>query len=229
MVENASSENDTVLVCRLKIPLPRDQAYIQRASERFPEVVFEVNGYIPYPDSVLLDLRLTGLSSKADVVGFIRSSPDVRSVEILRTSRETAALRIMSVLPGTSVIRMQTELKLIPNFPVSIQEGTMTLMVAGTGTRIRQLVQRVREEIPETDITAVRKEFLDHPGQLLTPHQLSLFRTAISSGYWDVPRRVTLTDLASLMNVSKSTISETLASIEKKLLHEAADQIYIPA
>jgi len=42
----------------------------------------------------------------------------------------------------------------------------------------------------------------------------------MAAGYFEVPRRVTLTELAERIGVAVSSLSEMLAVVEKKLLQE---------
>ena len=52
----------------------------------------------------------------------------------------------------------------------------------------------------------------------LTAKQHELVRTAYELGYFDYPRKVNLEKLAELMDVSKTTILETLRAAQKKVL-----------
>ncbi len=57
-------------------------------------------------------------------------------------------------------------------------------------------------------------------GRGLTPRQREILLRAIDEGYYDFPRRITLSELAERMGISKSYLSETLTKIESKLLPE---------
>ncbi len=56
----------------------------------------------------------------------------------------------------------------------------------------------------------------------MTAVQRAMFRQALERGYFDVPRRITLTQLARELSRSKSTVSMTLATVERKLAEAAA-------
>ena len=43
--------------------------------------------------------------------------------------------------------------------------------------------------------------------RMLTPKQRIIFDSALNEGYWDTPRRITLSALAELLGLSKSTLS----------------------
>jgi predicted DNA binding protein len=51
----------------------------------------------------------------------------------------------------------------------------------------------------------------------LTSIQRALFRQALALGYFEVPRRITLTQLAHKVSRNKSSVSTTLATVERKL------------
>ncbi len=55
----------------------------------------------------------------------------------------------------------------------------------------------------------------------LTRRQREILLRAIEEGYYDFPRRVTLSELAERLGISKSYLSETLMKVESKLLPEA--------
>ena len=75
---------------------------------------------------------------------------------------------------------------------------------------MRELVNRFRtDEIPHR-LLSTRST----GSKLLTPRQREVFEVASREGYWDVPRRINLTELAGLLNVAKSTLSNQLQRIE---------------
>jgi len=55
----------------------------------------------------------------------------------------------------------------------------------------------------------------------LTPRQLEIYQKAKKAGYYETPRRITLTQLAKQENLSKSTLSILLQKVHKKLLGES--------
>jgi predicted DNA binding protein len=64
-------------------------------------------------------------------------------------------------------------------------------------------------------IGALKKE----EGQLaLTKRQELVLEKALALGYYELPRRITLTELAEKLNIAKSTLSGILRRISKKLV-----------
>ena len=60
---------------------------------------------------------------------------------------------------------------------------------------------------------------------MLTSRQRTIFDAAMNEGYWESPRRITLTKLAGLLGVSKSTLSVQLHKIEGVVLNSYADKV----
>lgn len=227
MTENLE---ERYVVCRLRIPLHKGQSYLQSVSDEYPDMLIEILSYLPIDqeEEVIIDLRLKGKVPMDEVLGKVQSSPDVTSLEVMGKEAQNVKLRARSRLTNPSVIKTIIELKLLPDFPTYIKGGAVTTVVVSTSEAISNLFRLMKERFPGTLIESVRREGLDAMRSSLTPHQIEIFQTAMSSGYWEVPRRVNLTDLATVLHVSKSTLHETLATVENKLLHEMKDRFYSP-
>lgn len=63
---------------------------------------------------------------------------------------------------------------------------------------------------------------LDHK-ELLTRRQREIMSIAVSSGYFEFPRGISLTDLSALVQVKPSTLSEILRSAERKIMENAVE------
>jgi predicted DNA binding protein len=55
-----------------------------------------------------------------------------------------------------------------------------------------------------------------------------LLRTAVERGYYDTPRRCTLTELAEALDMAKSTCSETLHRAEGKITKQFLTNAHEP-
>ena len=56
------------------------------------------------------------------------------------------------------------------------------------------------------------------PDYKLTTRQLGILRSAMEMGFYDFPRRVSLTELAAKIGIKPSTLSEILRAAEKNIL-----------
>ena len=62
-------------------------------------------------------------------------------------------------------------------------------------------------------------------GRELTPTERATVQRAVAAGYYDVPRAVTLGDLAASLDVSDAAVSKTLRRAETKLLEPALEAV----
>jgi predicted DNA binding protein len=83
---------------------------------------------------------------------------------------------------------------------------------------LRQILSRLRREGVEARIEDVSP--LYHKATL-TGRQKEIVATAVSKGYFEFPRRISLTGLSQLVGVRPSTLSEILRSAERRIMESA--------
>lgn len=88
--------------------------------------------------------------------------------------------------------------------------------------RLSTLADELRAFGIQFEVEAVsRHHGRDRP---LTPRQLELVQAAVERGYYDTPRDRSLTKLVSELNLSKSTVSETLHRAEGAIVKRFVDE-----
>jgi hypothetical protein len=84
----------------------------------------------------------------------------------------------------------------------------------------RRAVQKLAETLTgrglDVHVTALRSM---KTAGLLTDRQDAVVRLAYRLGFFEFPKKVSLTELAGKLGISKSTLSETLRAAEAKILH----------
>ncbi len=213
----AGEPPEDVRVCRLRVRLP-PSAWLKTFSERHPEAIIEI----------LSRHDLDGLRSLSEVRLHLRDAgslledvgrlPLVEEVEPLTVGPEVIHFR--AVHRTSPVVRVFRELHLERRFPFVIRDGEATWVVVASRARIRTLLERLRAVAPDVVLEAVHHSELHQPLGPLTVHQSDLLHRAIAAGYFEIPRKVSLTELAQRLEVATSTLSESLAIIEKKLVEQ---------
>ncbi len=122
---------------------------------------------------------------------------------------------------GGGYIKEIIEAGVIPQSPFEVRDGWVDWTIECSAEKSRKLVQLLREggvpyRVVSTRFTGSR---------MLTPRQRLIFDSALNEGYWDTPRRITLSALAKLLGLSKSTISVHLHKIEGIVLNYFADEV----
>lgn len=171
-------------------------------------------------DEMIEDIRVTGNRVEERLADELRKTQGVRDLETLRQSESDAVYRVR--VHTCPIVKVHQDLQLPPSFPFTVHNGIENLLVVTSEGKMRDLFARIKELIPGAVLSSVRHEYVVTSESLLTPRQRDFFRLAMENGYWDVPRKTSLADLARQANVAKSTFSEALASIEKKLINDIA-------
>ncbi len=83
---------------------------------------------------------------------------------------------------------------------------------------LRQILSRLSQDGVETRIEDVSP--LDQKATL-TGRQKEIIATAVAQGYFEFPRKISLTNLSQLVGVKPSTLSEILRSAERRIMENA--------
>ena len=216
-----------IAVVTLGIPISSGYGCLYQLSVAYPQLKNEVMYYLISGREALSRCRFTGPLDIEEIISFLHDSPDVRHVEVVSKPATPTQVQIQWETPRNSVAKMANELHILPNFPLEIQDGVLTIVVVAPAERIRQFYRNLlRSGYLRTQILSMRHKRGIGPESLLTERQNEMFRSAMRAGYWDVPRRITMAQLAKDMGISKSAVAEMLATIEMKVLHEASQLVH---
>lgn len=146
----------------------------------------------------------------------LRRFPTVKEVELLDASDNSEVYRVL--VSDRTFLPLAKRLKLLRHFPIPIQNGIAVWTVVGPETKVRELIATLETTNVPFELVSVRSGPLQRLSSALTPRQRQILRRALDEGYFDVPRRISLTELAPKIGVATSTLSVTLAVIEKKIV-----------
>jgi predicted DNA binding protein len=149
----------------------------------------------------------------------IASYPDVLKVDALTEVGSGSLYRITFRNPPT--IPLFRVLGIPIHFPLRIQGGFIRWEVVARRSEAQAILAHFRKTDSNFQVVSLRRQRLRSHLPLLTPTQNQLLAQAMAAGYFAVPRRITLTGLANKLGRSKSSLSEMMANIERKLLESA--------
>ncbi len=106
------------------------------------------------------------------------------------------------------------------NNDMTIMSGTnytpsegLVLQVTGRHSSLLRLLNGIRSKLPVERVTTARKsEGISADGPTLQQHLI--IRTAYDSGWYEVPKRISIRGLASKLGLSKSTLADQLVKAE---------------
>lgn len=152
----------------------------------------------------------------------IQHAPDRTSVEVTNY--------LLPAYRGMDPVELATNLLGRDAFfaPVLVHAGYIYIRVIATpaagGTQFSELLKRL------TVVTNPEEFRLIHMGEFdpvrnlvpgddeLSPRQLEVLKYAVEIGYYDEPRRATLSDIAQAFGVSKAAVHKRLLAAESKII-----------
>jgi predicted DNA binding protein len=110
-----------------------------------------------------------------------------------------------------------------------MQSGYIRWEIVARQDEFQVLLDYARRIDPDVKVLSIRHRPLRSHLPMLSGTQQALLARAMAEGYFAVPRGITLTELARRVNRSKSSVSESIATIEKKLLESVLGPPVLPA
>lgn len=212
-------KEDYFAVVKVRFEIPPGGLYY-RVSRDFPEVVAEATATHLLPDGrAMAELEVVG-SQAQEAVKALSREPGVVSVSQLSTLGPTVRCQIIARAPP--YVLLSSDLEVLVRYPRIIQNGAFTIEVASRVTQIEKLLEGLRRLYPAVQILRFGRDRMRTCPPMLTPNQDALLHLALAAGYFDVPRRITLTGLAEKLGKSKSSVSRGLAVVEQKLVEFVA-------
>ena len=149
----------------------------------------------------------------------IQAHPAVDSMDVLQRTAEQALAQFRTQLPLLLFAARGSGLPL--ELPFEIQNGQATW----TLTTSQESISALGEQFDAMGIgytVEYLQQDVTRPKELLTDAQRSLVCEAVARGYYDTPRRCSLTELADAVGRAKSSTSETLHRAEERVMKEFA-------
>jgi predicted DNA binding protein len=201
---------------RLRLRLPQGWG-LEGFLAAHPDLVVEALArHTASPRSVVVEFQIRGGDDR-DWGPELNGLPNVVSVRHLARIGRPNVYQVewRAPLEHTALLRRYD---LIGAVPIVMAQGHASLSLALTKPRLQMLVRELRRRGFQLEVVEVRplRGALGLEG--LTPKQRARFQAAVDAGYFDVPRRVTLEELARRSSVRKSAFSESLALARRKIL-----------
>ncbi|RQG91587.1 helix-turn-helix domain-containing protein [Natrarchaeobius halalkaliphilus] len=203
----------------LTVTLP-EQVWVQQISTRYPDATFRVLAAVPDAKTGFALVRIAGPAVR-EIVTDIENHSQILELSIVQWSDEEATIHFETTAP---LLLFSSRASGMPiELPVEIRDGRATLEVAGSRDRLAELAGQLEQFGLQYRIESVSERL--HDGQLLSDRQLEVVAAAVEVGYYDTPRRSSLTELANHLDIAKSTCSETLHRAEEAIVKRFLEDV----
>ena len=167
--------------------------------------------------TLLLELRGEG-DAVRKTISDIRRSPGVR--QVVEGEGEADIFPLLVVTDRPPICKASNDAAIVCiDCPMNAEEQPATWrFIARRTSDFRQILDHLEKQGIQTRIEDVAP--LERK-PTLTGRQKEIMATAVASGYFEFPRKISLTGLSQLVGVKPSTRSEILRSAERRIMANA--------
>jgi hypothetical protein len=207
----------SMATAKLHITLPED-VWVHEITTNHPAAEFRVLAAFPSDETGVGLLELTASDLPA-IVGEMDAHEEISRLDLHRAAEETALVEFETTAPLLLLSVREAGLPL--ELPFTIQDGEAEVEITAARDRLSAFTNQLQTFGISFDVEYVRE--LVNFESLLTDRQQELLDAAVEAGYYDTPRKCSLTDLAEDADVAKSTASETLHRVEEQIVKQYVD------
>jgi predicted DNA binding protein len=207
----------------LTISIPED-LWIGRVSRSHPDADLTILSAFPGDETATGLVEISGADVQ-EVIEALDDEEEVTALDRLNHGEDAALVQIETSEPTLLFPIVGSGIPL--ELPFTIREGQARWTVTTSHDRLSDL----GDQLDAFDIAYTLHTLEnDHaPEEVLTDDQQTLIEAGIEAGYYDIPRTCTLTELAEIVGIAKSTCSEKLHRAESKIVREfAAGETDVP-
>jgi len=220
-----------VIAARLRIRLPED-IWIADVSQANPQATFRLlSGIRAATRAVELGEVIT--DDPATAGDAIATHPSVTAYEELERTADRVLAKYETT--DTDLYEFVAESGLPIEYPVTAENGWYEFDLTGSRAEFDHFRTAIEDAGRQYELLSLVRQYellsLVHstdPSGLLTERQRDVLMAALRAGYFELPRDCTLADLASALDIDKSTASRVLrrgqTRIVKWFLTTAASQ-----
>jgi predicted DNA binding protein len=204
---------------RLKVKPPRDCSVgPYKFTTEHPDAELRILSYHPIGKGLLVTLEAT-MVDPATLDHLLDEIPMI-SYQVLHADERTVLIQFVLPfvpLPVHAIFASEN----LPQFPYTIRNGWIVYELTTSQERLSHFKAELEATGFQCEVVSLTQSTKPtEPTELLTKRQHQVITTAIARGYYDTPRGCSLTDLAAVLGVSKSTASGLLHRAEGTIIKE---------
>ena len=195
-----------------EITMP-EKLWIAILSKEYSNIKFEILSILPTEKMVgnaLVKISGPGLEN---ILKEIKGHSSCLELHVIDNSEDSKIVNVKTNDPWLLISLIKSEV--ILKMPVIVENGIATWEVLAPHEKIakfNELLGEKKVKFKLKSITKYKKEVT------LTKRQSEVLDLAVKLGYYEIPRKITLTELADKLEIAKSTLSGIIRRIDKKLI-----------
>ena len=210
-----SSEKSSL--ARIKIKFP-DSIWISDIFKNHRDVRMVIINFLPYDlDKSIGNSIIEITHHEIDkIIDDIKNHPSVFEFSVLERDNNRLQFNVKTMDPY--LLYAVIKCGVLVNFPVHVREGYAYWRLVSSRERIDKVLtlfeeKNIQFELLRIGVSAYK---IDEVKYKLSLEEAKILEKAISSGFFEVPRNISLEELANSLQKSKSALSVMLRKIIKK-------------
>ena len=210
-------DSNKTSLARIKIKFPVD-LWFSNIFSQFHDVKMEILYFLPYDleksiGNAIVEIMHYDIDS---IIKEIRNHESVFEFSILEKEENKVKINVKTKDPY--LLYGVIKFGVLVNFPVKVKEGYAYWKLISTRKRIDELLTLFENKGIDFALLRIGNspyEIEDHSSKLSFEED-KILEKAINSGFFEVPRKISLEELANELGKSKSALSVMLRKIIKK-------------
>ncbi len=202
---------------RIKLRIPKEK-WIFEIFNDYPDTELDIINFFPYDferniGNAIIDIKHYKIDQ---IIQRLKNHPSVFEFNVLNRKDNHARINVKTTNPYLLFIVIKCGG--IVNFPIKVRDKILSWTLISTRKQLDDILTLYEEQ----NINYSIRQISNTPTQLeenvfeLSFDESKILDTAIKSGFFEVPRKISLEKLASNLGLSKSWTSDTLRKIIKK-------------
>lgn len=211
-------ERETSSIAKIRIEFP-EEIWISEIFEEFPDIIdMEILYFLPYNleeyiGNALIEIKHYKIDS---IVEIVKDHPSVRDFNIVEKEENKVRFNVKTKDPY--LLHGAIKCGVLVDFPVKVEDGYAYWDLISSRESIDALLSLFEELGLNFELLRIGNSDLnlDDEKYQLSFDEVKILDEAINRGFFDVPRKISLEELGSILGKSKSTLSVQLRKIIKK-------------
>ena len=203
--------------CTLIITFP-PPLWLGQVSKKHPSFDIQITSFIPVSQDPFVGNSLITINGTqpSQIIPDIEKHPSLIALEVMTESPTFLTLNTRT--KDQLLLRALVKNFILVQLPVKIFDGKAEFNITASRANIDGFIEMLQGHHIDVEIKNIGQYSGDLLKNILTPRQLFVYKKAKQEGYYDSPRRITLSELAVTLNTAKSSLSALFQRIHKKLL-----------
>lgn len=206
-------------LAKIAITIP-ETMWIAEVSTAYPDVTFRVVS-TQYNDGTATGLFEIEGDDVVQILARANDKNDIVGLDLLWKNEDKAVVQVETDNPIllAPVSHVGVPLKT----PFTISNGVASWDIFTSPSKLSELADEFDRLDISYDVESVREFDAGENDTILTARQQEVLSIAFEAGYYDTPRKTSLTQVAESIDISKATCSDILHRAEGKIIEQYID------